>query len=309
MADGAKRRIVMNATAYRIERKSAACHVGALALAVLLAVMSGRAHAALYKWTDAHGEVHYSDKLPVEAVNGATTQLNRQGVAVRKTEAARPIAQQPVAHTENEEQQLREAQRAKVLAARRDRALIESYASESEIDLAKSRAVATIDGQVKSAYAYVAQMSKRRQELEVLVGRFARLNQDFDFHFQSVRQTRAPNLRHGCRRRHAAELEDASSRSGYLCSHDGFEPGARPRRAARGGARQLDTLADIQKIDARAQISREPRERGSKFLERHTQGSCPHFGSRRFRRCRLDGSQPSYDLVASSGTDGKRQHD
>ena len=156
----------MNATAYRIDRKSAACHVGALALALLFAFVSGRAHAELYKWTDAHGEVHYSDKLPVEAVNGATTQLNRQGITVRKTEAARPIAQQPVAHTENEEQKLREAQRAKVLAARRDRALIESYSSEAEIDLAKSRAVATIDGQVRSAYAYVAQMTKRRQELE-----------------------------------------------------------------------------------------------------------------------------------------------
>jgi len=156
----------MNATAYRSERKSAACHVGALALAVLLAVMSGRAHAALYKWTDAHGEVHYSDKLPVEAVNGATTQLNRQGITVHKTEAARPIAQQPVARTESEEQKLREAERARVLAARRDRALIESYASEAEIDLAKSRAVATIDGQVRSAYAYLAQMTKRRQELE-----------------------------------------------------------------------------------------------------------------------------------------------
>jgi hypothetical protein len=51
--------------------------------------------------------VHYSDKLPVEAVNGATTQLNRQGVTVHKTEAARPLAQQPVAHTESEEQKLR----------------------------------------------------------------------------------------------------------------------------------------------------------------------------------------------------------
>ena len=156
----------MKAAAYRIDRKSAACLVGGFALAMLLAIVSGRAHAELYKWTDAHGEVHYSDKLPVEAVNGATTQLNHQGITVRKTEAARPVSQQPVAHTESEEQKLREAERAKVLAARRDRALIESYASEAEIDLAKSRAVGTIDGQVRSAYAYVAQMTKRRQELE-----------------------------------------------------------------------------------------------------------------------------------------------
>jgi hypothetical protein len=156
----------MNATAYRIDRRTAACHVAALALGVLLAVVSGHARGALYKWTDDRGEVHYSDKLPLEAVNGATTQLNRQGITLHRTEAAKPIAQQPVAHSESEEQKLREAERARVLAARRDRALIESYASEAEIDLAKSRAVGTIEGQVNSANAFVAQMMKRRQELE-----------------------------------------------------------------------------------------------------------------------------------------------
>jgi hypothetical protein len=49
---------------------------------------------------------------------------------------------------------------------RRDRALVESYANEAEIDLAKSRALSTIDAQLQSAHAFVAQMSKRRQELE-----------------------------------------------------------------------------------------------------------------------------------------------
>ncbi|HSC23833.1 MAG TPA: DUF4124 domain-containing protein [Casimicrobiaceae bacterium] len=156
----------MNATAYRIDRRTAACHVAALALGVLLAFASGHARGALYKWTDDHGEVHYSDKLPLEAVNRATTQLNRQGVTVHRTEAAKPVAQQPVARSESEEQKLREAERARVLAARRDRALIESYTSEAEIDLAKSRAVGTIEGQVRSANAFVAQMMKRRQELE-----------------------------------------------------------------------------------------------------------------------------------------------
>lgn len=156
----------MNASAYRIDRKTAACHVAALALGVLLAVVAGHARGALYKWTDERGEVHYSDKLPVEAVNAASTQLSRQAMTVHRTEAAKPIAQQPVAHSESEEQKLREAERARVLAARRDRALIESYASEAEIDLAKSRAVGTIEDQVRSAHAFVAQIMKRRQDLE-----------------------------------------------------------------------------------------------------------------------------------------------
>lgn len=158
----------MNGRAYRVEAKKAArAHrAPVLLLGVLLAVAAGHTHAALYKWIDDHGEVHYTDKLPVEAVNRASTQLNRQGMAVHRTEQARAAAPKPVARTESEEQKAREAERDRVIALRRDRALIESYTNEAEIDLAKSRAVATIDGQVQSAHAFIAQMVKRRQELE-----------------------------------------------------------------------------------------------------------------------------------------------
>ena len=49
---------------------------------------------------------------------------------------------------------------------RRDRALVQSYTSEDEIDLARNRALATIDTQVTSAQAYSQQLNKRRQELD-----------------------------------------------------------------------------------------------------------------------------------------------
>lgn len=134
--------------------------VGALVLALV-----PTAHAALYKWKDERGIVHYSDKMPADAVNRASVEMSREGLAIRKTEQARP-APQRVAKTESDEQRLRQAERDRLLAARRDKALIESYASEIEIDLAKSRAVATIDGQVQSAQAFITQMEKRRAELE-----------------------------------------------------------------------------------------------------------------------------------------------
>lgn len=140
--------------------------IAALLLCAIVAAAAGRAHAALYKWTDEHGIVHYSDKLPVEAVNRANSELSRQAITLHKTEQARPVAQRVAKSGDDDEQKLREAERERVLAMRRDRALIESYANEAEIDLAKSRAVATIDGQLQSAHAFVAQMSKRRQELE-----------------------------------------------------------------------------------------------------------------------------------------------
>jgi hypothetical protein len=154
----------MNTKAQSMERNAA--WVSAALAGVLLVLAATHAHAALYKWTDEHGVVHYSDKLPPEAVGRANYELNRQGMTVRKTEQARPVVQRVVPKTESEEQKLREAERERTLALRRDRALIESYANEGEIDLAKARAVSTIDGQVQSAEALVAQLTKRRAELE-----------------------------------------------------------------------------------------------------------------------------------------------
>ena len=139
---------------------------------VLLLALSPHAQATLYKWTDARGVVHYSDQLPPDAVDRARYELNRQGLPIRKTEAARPVVQR-LAKNETEEQRAREAEREKVIAERRDKALLESYTDPAEIDLAKSRAVATIDGQIQSAEAFIAQIQRRRDELESKKATFA----------------------------------------------------------------------------------------------------------------------------------------
>jgi hypothetical protein len=154
-----------NAIAQGVRPAGSASLVPALLLGALIIAIAGNVHAALYKWSDDRGVVHYSDQLPVDAVNRANYELNRQAMTVRKTEQARPVVRQ-VPKKESDEQQMRQAERDRVIALRRDRALIESYANEAEIDLAKSRAIATIDGQVQSAEAFIAQIAKRRQELE-----------------------------------------------------------------------------------------------------------------------------------------------
>jgi hypothetical protein len=46
------------------------------------------------------------------------------------------------------------------------RALVSSYTNEAEIDLARSRALATIDAQIESSRSYVAQLDKRKVELD-----------------------------------------------------------------------------------------------------------------------------------------------
>jgi hypothetical protein len=162
--------MAMNPRAHRVDQ---ALRLPALLLCALAAAaVAGNAHGELYKWTDDHGVIHYSDKLPVEAVNRANAQLSRQGITLHRTEQMHAVAQQ-APKTESDAQKLREAERERVVAERRDKALIESYANESEIDLAKSRAIATIDGQLQSAHAFIAQISRRRKELEDKKATFA----------------------------------------------------------------------------------------------------------------------------------------
>ncbi|MCC6198267.1 MAG: DUF4124 domain-containing protein [Burkholderiales bacterium] len=121
-------------------------------------------HAATYKWVDEKGVVHYTDKIPPEAINKANVQLDKQGVTVRKTEPA--LTPQQIKAKAEEEERQRLLAKEREIVERRDRALLSTYTMESEIDLARRRAVSTIEQQIHSSSAYSAQLGKRKEELD-----------------------------------------------------------------------------------------------------------------------------------------------
>lgn len=144
-------------------------HSHALEAALLLAFMVlafaalRDAHAGTYKWTDEKGVVHYADKMPADAVNRANVQLDSQGRALKRIDAA-PTADElraKVVDVDKEKQAAREREE----AARRDRALLATFTREDDIELARSRALGTIDGQLQSARVYAAQLTRRQQDL------------------------------------------------------------------------------------------------------------------------------------------------
>jgi len=133
-------------------------------VAVVLACAALRdAHAGTYKWTDDKGVVHYADKMPADAVNRANVQLDAQGMALKKTDAA-PTLDQLRAKADDVDKQ-RQTARERQDSERRDRALLSSYTREDDIELARTRALATVDGQLQSARIYSAQLTRRQQEL------------------------------------------------------------------------------------------------------------------------------------------------
>ena len=141
------------------------CSRMSLLAAVLVALAAAPLSAAnLYKWVDDKGVTHYTDKMPPDAVDKANVEMNKDGIAVKRTEPA-PTPEQRRAKA-LEEERLKATARERETVDRRDRALMQSYTTEDEIDLARNRALGTIETQMASAQAYSQQLAKRRDELQ-----------------------------------------------------------------------------------------------------------------------------------------------
>jgi hypothetical protein len=135
------------------------------ALAIFVTSLSSTARSATYKWVDDKGVVHYTDKMPTEGVNKGSTVLDKQARPVKKIDP--PLTPEQIRAREEEAELARVNAKAQEETVRRDRALMQSYTTEAEIEFAKSRAVGTIDSQIASSRSYTVQLTKRREDLEL----------------------------------------------------------------------------------------------------------------------------------------------
>ncbi len=135
-----------------------------VACAGLAMTFASAALAETYKWVDDKGVVHYTDRMPADQVNKATTVLDKQARPIKQIEPPPTAAQR--AAKEAEERRVASLAKSREEADRHDRALMQSFTSAEEIDLSRSRALGTIDNQMQSSHAYIAQLTKRRVDVE-----------------------------------------------------------------------------------------------------------------------------------------------
>ena len=131
-------------------------------VAALLA--GGIASADTYKITDEKGRVQYTDRVPAEAVNRGMIELNKQGMARKVTEAALSPEQRRIEEAKAE--QKRQAEQAEKRQRAEENALLTSYTSENDIDVAKRRNLALIGAAILSAEARIKALEKRSATLE-----------------------------------------------------------------------------------------------------------------------------------------------
>jgi len=150
------------------------------ASSALLLLLAGTAvaHAAMYRWVDGNGRVHYSDTLPPNYQQSGASEMDKQGNVIKRTKSE--AERRADAARQAEAQRLREEQNKQ---AQLDRALTQTYTSEAEIDLARDRALEFHKLAIKSAETRMGAVKSIVAELR---DRIARI--------QQYGRTPAPNV-------------------------------------------------------------------------------------------------------------------
>src|SRR4030066_836989 len=119
---------------------------------MLIALVAGitfslPATVILYKGVDDKGTTHYGETIPPEYANKDRTELNKAGRVVDKKEVLTPEERRA---KELEDARKREDEEAAVEQKRRDKALLNTYSSVKEIDLARTRNLQQVEARLNS---------------------------------------------------------------------------------------------------------------------------------------------------------------
>ena len=121
----------------------------ALLLAAGVALAQSKGSGKIICWKDKSGKViGCGDKVPPEYQDSATKELSQRGVTIRQSDAPLTAEQRRVQQAEAQrkqaDQQKKEAQR------RQDKAILETFTTEKEIDLKRARDVQQVESSIET---------------------------------------------------------------------------------------------------------------------------------------------------------------
>lgn len=142
-------------------------------LAVSLLLIAGAASAQpasaptpglLYVCTDGRGRAYTGDRPPPECANLEMRVLNRDG-SLRQLVPAPLTPEQKAAKAAEEKRKAEEAERA-LDQRRRDRSLLETYASESEIETLRKKTLESREQQIARSEERLKRLAAERKKLD-----------------------------------------------------------------------------------------------------------------------------------------------
>ena len=134
-------------------------------LAVLIAMLPLAAGAQTsYRCVGKDGKKYYGSIVPPACLGQPVEQLNKQGMVVKRFDAAASAAEREKKAAEDEERKKREAISKE--EGRRNRALLATYTSEKDIDQARGRALKDNELAVKDIEVRIGALKKRQDDLK-----------------------------------------------------------------------------------------------------------------------------------------------
>ena len=116
-----------------------------------------------YKWVDEHGVTHYGDSVPPEYARQSRSELNSQGVEVRRV-AAELSPEEAAAAQQAADEESRRRQH--------DLFLLNTYTSASDIEQLRDERVSLVDGQMDIARGSIESLNVRLQSLTTRMSGF-----------------------------------------------------------------------------------------------------------------------------------------
>jgi len=136
-----------------------------LLIAAVLSLSASLAQAQLFVCTDARGRTITADRPPPECADRAVRELRSDGSVRRVIEP--PLTAEQKAERAAEAKRQREEAEKQRAQMRRDLALLETYASEAEIEDTRNRALGSRQQLIDRAVQRLADHQKERKKLEI----------------------------------------------------------------------------------------------------------------------------------------------
>ena len=103
--------------------------------------------AKMYKWVDDKGVTHYGETIPPEYAGKDRSELGKSGRVIDKKEVLTPEERRA---SEQAEAKKRADEEAALERKRRDKALVNTYSDEKEIELARNRNLQQVEARINS---------------------------------------------------------------------------------------------------------------------------------------------------------------
>jgi hypothetical protein len=117
----------------------------------------------MYKCKDDKGKTYYTQMPPAECQGKEMDEMSRQGTIVKKREAA--LTPEQIAARDAEDKRKKEEELAAKEEKRKNQALLNTYASEKDIEDGRERALKQAEDATKETEKHIGEAQKRAQTL------------------------------------------------------------------------------------------------------------------------------------------------